>query len=50
MSMDQIAQAMTSIDDGTAQFVGGAQAVPDGAGDLSELAAKLAGLTDRYRV
>ena len=48
--MDQIAEAMASIDDGTAQFVDGAQQSQKVAGDLSELAAKLAALTDRYRV
>ena len=50
VSMDQIAEAMASIDDGTAQFVDGAQQSQKVAGDLSELAAKLAALTDRYRV
>ena len=48
--MDQIAEAMANIDEGTAQFVDGAQQSQGVAGDLSDLAAKLAGLTDRYRV
>jgi methyl-accepting chemotaxis protein len=50
VSMDQIAEAMANIDEGTAQFVDGAQQSQRVAGDLSDLAAKLAGLTDRYRV
>jgi methyl-accepting chemotaxis protein len=50
VSMDQIAEAMANIDEGTAQFVDGAQQSQKVAGDLSDLAAKLAALTDRYRV
>ena len=50
VGMDQIAEAMTSIDDGTAQFLDGAQQSQRVAGDLSQLSEKLAALTDRYRV
>jgi methyl-accepting chemotaxis protein len=48
--MDQIAEAMTNIDNGTAQFLEGAHQSQRVAGDLSELSDKLAALTDRYRV
>jgi methyl-accepting chemotaxis protein len=48
--MDQIAEAMTNIDDGTALFLEGAQQSQRVAGDLGELSQKLAALTDRYRV
>ncbi|HEX3690402.1 MAG TPA: methyl-accepting chemotaxis protein [Solirubrobacteraceae bacterium] len=50
VGMDQIAEAMTNIDDGTAQFLEGAQQSQRVAGDLNELSGKLAALTDRYRV
>jgi methyl-accepting chemotaxis protein len=50
VGMDQIAEAMTNIDDGTAQFLEGAQQSQRVAGDLGELSDKLAALTDRYRV
>ncbi|MGZ4272514.1 MAG: hypothetical protein ACXVRP_02000 [Solirubrobacteraceae bacterium] len=50
VSMDLIAEAMANIDEGTAEFVDGAQQSQRVAGDLSDLAAKLAALTDRYRV
>jgi methyl-accepting chemotaxis protein len=50
VGMDQIAEAMTNIDDGTAQFLDGAQQSQRVAGDLNELSGKLAALTDRYRV
>jgi methyl-accepting chemotaxis protein len=50
VGMDQIAEAMTNIDNGTDQFLEGAQQSQRVAGDLSELSDKLAALTDRYRV
>jgi methyl-accepting chemotaxis protein len=50
VGMDQIAEAMTNIDNGTAQFLEGVHQSQRVAGDLSELSGKLAGLTDRYRV
>jgi methyl-accepting chemotaxis protein len=50
VGMDQIAEAMTNIDDGTVQFLDGAQQSQKVAGDLNELSSKLAALTDRYRV
>jgi methyl-accepting chemotaxis protein len=50
VGMDQIAEAMTNIDNGTAQFLEGAHQSQRVAGDLSELSDKLAALTDRYRV
>ena len=50
VGMDQIAEAMTNIDNGTDQFLEGAHQSQRVAGDLSELSGKLAALTDRYRV
>jgi methyl-accepting chemotaxis protein len=50
VGMDQIAEAMTNIDNGTGQFLDGAHQSQRVAGDLSELSGKLAALTDRYRV
>jgi methyl-accepting chemotaxis protein len=50
VGMDQIAEAMGEIDDGTAQFLEGAQQSQRAAENLNELSAKLAALTDRYRV
>ena len=50
VGMDQIAEAMTNIDNGTGQFLEGAHQSQRVAGDLSELSGKLAALTDRYRV
>jgi methyl-accepting chemotaxis protein len=50
VGMDQIAEAMSNIEAGTAQFVDGAQQSQKAAGDLGELSDKLAALTDRYRV
>ncbi|HEX3979433.1 MAG TPA: methyl-accepting chemotaxis protein [Solirubrobacteraceae bacterium] len=50
VGMDQIAEAMTNIDNGTDQFLEGAHQSQRVAGDLSELSDKLAALTDRYRV
>jgi methyl-accepting chemotaxis protein len=50
VGMDQIAEAMSNIDDGTAQSLDGAQQSHRAAESLNELSAKLASLTDRYRV
>jgi methyl-accepting chemotaxis protein len=50
VGMDQIAEAMGNIDDGTAQFLEGAQQSQRAAENLNELSAKLAALTDRYQV
>jgi methyl-accepting chemotaxis protein len=48
--MDEIAGAMGSIDQGTAQFLEGANQSQVAAGTLNELSAKLAALVERYRV
>ncbi len=48
--MDEIASAMRSIEDDTSQFLEGAQSSRVAAENLDGLAAKLAGLTERYRV
>ena len=48
--MDEIAQAMTGIEDGTAQFLEGAHASEVAAENLNELSVKLAELTSQYRV
>lgn len=50
VGMDEIAQQMGNIDSGTAQFLEGAQQSQRAAENLNELSAKLAALTDRYRV
>ncbi|HET9124320.1 MAG TPA: methyl-accepting chemotaxis protein [Solirubrobacteraceae bacterium] len=50
LGMDEIAGAMTNIEDGTTQFLDGAHASQLAASGLNELAAKLAGLTERYRL
>jgi methyl-accepting chemotaxis protein len=50
VGMDQIAEAMGNIDDGTAHFLEGAHQSQRAAENLNELSAKLAALTDRYRV
>jgi methyl-accepting chemotaxis protein len=50
VGIDQIAQAMSNIDDGTAQFLEGAHQSQRVAGDLNDLSGKLAALTARYRV
>ncbi len=50
VGMDQIAEAMGDIDAGTSQFLEGAQQSQRAAESLNGLAAKLAGLTERYRV
>jgi methyl-accepting chemotaxis protein len=50
VGMDQIAEAMNNIDDGTAQSLAGAQQSQRAAESLNDLSAKLASLTDRYRV
>lgn len=50
VGMDEIAQSMASIEDGTTQFLDGAQSSQVAASTLTELAAKLTGLAERYRV
>jgi methyl-accepting chemotaxis protein len=50
LGMDQIAQAMRSVNDQTTQFLTGAQQSQSAAEDLNELSSKLAALTERYRV
>ncbi len=50
IGMDEIAGSMTNIETGTAQFLDGAQASQVAATSLNDLAAKLAALTERYRV
>ncbi len=50
VGMDQIADAMGNIDDGTVQFLEGAEQSQRVAGDLSDLSGKLAALTARYKV
>ncbi|HWD74712.1 MAG TPA: methyl-accepting chemotaxis protein [Solirubrobacteraceae bacterium] len=50
VGMDQIAGSMSDIDAGTAQFLDGAQQSQRAAENLNGLAAKLASLTERYRV
>jgi methyl-accepting chemotaxis protein len=50
LGMDEIALAMGNMEDGTSQFLEGAQQSQQAAESLNELAAKLAGLTERYRV
>lgn len=50
VGMDQIAHAMKDMNDSTGQFVAGAQQSQQAAEDLNELAGRLAGLTERYRV
>jgi methyl-accepting chemotaxis protein len=50
VGMDEIAESMNSIETGTAQFLDGAHSSKVAAQNLNELAAKLAALTERYRV
>jgi methyl-accepting chemotaxis protein len=50
VGMDEIAAAMGNIEDGTSQFLDGAEQSQAAAESLNGLAAKLAGLTERYRV
>jgi methyl-accepting chemotaxis protein len=50
VGVDQIAESMTSIETGTTQFRDGAESSQIAAESLNELAAKLAALTERYRV
>jgi methyl-accepting chemotaxis protein len=50
VGMDEIAIAMSNIEDGTSQFLEGAQQSQLAGESLNELAAKLAALTERYRV
>jgi methyl-accepting chemotaxis protein len=48
--LDQIAQAMTDVNQGTAQFVASAQQSQRAAEDLNDLAGQLTSATDQYRV
>jgi methyl-accepting chemotaxis protein len=50
IGMDEIAGSMTNIETGTTQFLDGAHASQTAASSLNDLAAKLAALTERYRV
>jgi methyl-accepting chemotaxis protein len=50
LGMDEIALAMGNMQAGTSQFLEGAHQSQQAAESLNELAAKLAGLTERYRV
>jgi methyl-accepting chemotaxis protein len=50
VGIEQIAQAMNHVNDGTAQFLEGAQQSQQAAENLNELCAQLAALTERYRV
>jgi methyl-accepting chemotaxis protein len=50
VGMDQIADSMASIEGGTAEFLDGANSSRIAAESLTDLAAKLALLTERYRV
>ena len=50
LGMDEIALAMGNMEAGTSQFLDGARQSQQAAESLNELAAKLAGLTERYRV
>jgi methyl-accepting chemotaxis protein len=50
VGMDQIAHAMKDVNEGTAQFVAGAQQSQRAAEDLNELSGRLTSLTERYRV
>jgi methyl-accepting chemotaxis protein len=50
LGMDEIALAMGNMEAGTSQFLEGAHQSQQAAESLNELAAKLAGLTERYRV
>jgi methyl-accepting chemotaxis protein len=48
--MDDIAASMSSIEDGTTQFLDGAHQSQSAAQNLQDLSVKLAALTERYRV
>jgi methyl-accepting chemotaxis protein len=50
VGMDQIAESMSSIEEDTVQSLDGAHQSQAAAQNLNELAAKLAALTERYRV
>jgi methyl-accepting chemotaxis protein len=50
VGMDEIAASMNHMEDGTTQFLEGAEASEVAAQSLNELSAKLAALVDRYRV
>ncbi len=50
VGIEEIAASMGHVEDGTTQFLEGAQASEVAAESLNELSAKLAALADRYRV
>ena len=50
VGIEQIAQAMNHVDEGTSQFLDGAHQSQIAAEKLNELAAQLAAVTERYRV
>lgn len=50
VGMDQIAQAMNDVSEGTTQFVSGAQQSQQASEELNELSQRLSGLTERYRL
>jgi methyl-accepting chemotaxis protein len=50
VGIEQIAEAMNHVDEGTAQFLDGAHQSQMAAEKLNELAAQLAAVTERYRV
>ena len=50
LGMDQIAVAMSALDDGTGQFLEGAEQSQRAVEKLECLSAKLSGVTERYRV
>jgi methyl-accepting chemotaxis protein len=50
VGMDQIAQAVKDVSEGTTQFVAGAQQSQQAAEDLNNLSRQLAALTERYQV
>ena len=50
VGIEQIAQAMSHVNEGTTQFVEGAHQSQMAAEKLNELAGQLAAVTERYRV
>ena len=50
IGIEQIAEAMSHVNDGTTQFLDGAHQSQMAAEKLNELATKLAAVTERYRV
>jgi methyl-accepting chemotaxis protein len=50
VGIEQIAQAMNHVNEGTSQFLDGANQSQMAAEKLNELSAQLAAVTERYRV